>query len=145
MKTLYQKRCYQKQFLSFSMRAFFGKFKQEPIKFKTSKVLPYSQENFFKVVKDVQDYDKFIPWINSSKIIQDSIAVEEKGSKTGKFDGEVKIGFSQLSFAYISRVSYQYPNWILSEADNSRIFEGLYSKWEIKKLSEHKCEIVYDI
>jgi ribosome-associated toxin RatA of RatAB toxin-antitoxin module len=87
------------------MRTFFGK--QEPIKFKTSKVLPYSHEIFFKVVKDVQDYEKFIPWINSSKIIQDTIAQEEQYSKKpGKFEGEVKIGFSQLSFAYISRVSY---------------------------------------
>ena len=38
--------------------------KQEPIKFHTSKVLPYSQEYFFNVVKDVEHYDKFIPWIN---------------------------------------------------------------------------------
>jgi hypothetical protein len=66
MKTLYQKQRSHQQFVSFTLRAFFGKFKQEPIKFKTSKVLPYSQENFFKVVKDVQDYEKFIPWINSS-------------------------------------------------------------------------------
>jgi hypothetical protein len=67
MKTLYQKQRSQSKFLSFAMRTFFGK--QEPIKFKTSKVLPYSQENFFKVVKDVQNYEKFIPWINSSRII----------------------------------------------------------------------------
>jgi hypothetical protein len=30
--------------------------KQEPIKFKTTKVVPYSQERFFKVIKDVDDY-----------------------------------------------------------------------------------------
>ena len=42
-------------------------------------------------------------------------------------------------------MSYEYPNWILSEAENSRIFEGLYSRWEIKNLGEHQCEIVYNI
>jgi hypothetical protein len=34
-------------------------------------------------------------------------------------------------------VSYEYPNWILSEAEDSRIFEGLYSRWEIKNLGAH--------
>ncbi len=39
--------------LTYAKRGLFGVFKQEPIKFSTSKVLPYSQENFFNVVKDV--------------------------------------------------------------------------------------------
>ena len=109
-------------------------------------MLPYSQENFFRVVKDVEDYDKFIPWINESRLMPESITERyENGHKRGMFDGEVKIGFSQLTFGYVSHVSYEYPNWILSEAENSRIFEGLYSRWEIKKLSEHQCEIVYNI
>ena len=76
-------------------RGFLGVFKQEPIKFSTSKVVPYSQENFFRVVKDVQDYDKFIPWINQSRLLANTIEDRfEGGSKRGRFDGEVKIGFS---------------------------------------------------
>lgn len=65
--------------------------------------------------------------------------------KRGKFDGEVKIGFSSLSFAYISHVSYEEPRWILSESCNSLIFENLYSHWEIKKLGQNECEIIYNI
>jgi ribosome-associated toxin RatA of RatAB toxin-antitoxin module len=42
-------------------------------------------------------------------------------------------------------VSYEAPRWILSESHNSRIFEGLHSHWEIKKLDEDVCEIVYNI
>ena len=42
-------------------------------------------------------------------------------------------------------MSYDYPHWILSESQNSRIFEGLYSHWEIRKLDEDVCEIVYNI
>lgn len=36
----------------------------EPIKYETSKILPYSQENFFEVVRNVDDYQNFIPWIS---------------------------------------------------------------------------------
>ena len=108
--------------------------------------MPYSQENFFRVVKDVEDYEKFIPWITQSRLIANTIEERfEAGAKRGRFDGEVKIGFSQLSFAYISHVSYEAPRWILSESHNSRIFEGLHSHWEIRKLDEDVCEIVYNI
>ena len=77
------------------LRGFLGAFKQEPIKFSTSKVLPYSQENFFRVVKDVQDYDKFIPWVTQSRLLANTLEDRPDGeAKRGRFDGEVKIGFS---------------------------------------------------
>lgn len=57
----------------------------------------------------------------------------------------MKIGFSSVSFTYVSHVSYETPRWVLSEADQSRIFEGLYSHWEIKKIDENSCEIIYNI
>jgi ribosome-associated toxin RatA of RatAB toxin-antitoxin module len=34
---------------------------------------------------------------------------------------------------------------VLSEANNSRIFEGLYSHWEIRPVGPDACEIVYNI
>ena len=77
------------------LRGFLGVFKQEPIKFSTSKVLPYSQENFFRVVKDVQDYEKFIPWVTQSRLLSNTSEDRPNGeAKRGRFDGEVKIGFS---------------------------------------------------
>ena len=97
------------------------------------------------MIRDVQDYEKFIPWITRSRIIPESVKEGPSGAKGGKFDGEVKIGFSSLSFAYISHVSFEHPQWILSEARDSRIFDGLYSHWEIKKLGPDQCEIIYNI
>ena len=59
------------------------------------------------------------------------------GRNHGKFDAETKIGFSALSFSYISHVSYKEPTYVLSESYNSRIFQELYSEWEIKKIAKH--------
>jgi len=59
------------------------------------------------------------------------------GRNHGKFDAETKIGFSALSFSYISHVSYREPTYVLSESYNSRIFQELYSEWEIKKIAKH--------
>lgn len=55
--------------------------------------------------------------------------MDVKGIKSGKFDAETKMGFSALSFGYISHVSYEEPYSVLSESYNSRIFEGLHSQW----------------
>ena len=69
----------------------------------------------------------------------------EKGSKRGRFEAETKIGFQMLSFSYISHVSYETPNFIISESYENRIFEGLHSHWQIKKIDEEECEIIYKI
>ena len=65
--------------------------------------------------------------------------------EAGSFDGEVKIGFTSLSFAYVSRVTFKRPYQITSEASNSRIFDRLYSHWQIKDMGPDQCEVVYDI
>ena len=63
----------------------FGSAKQ-PITFKTSKILPFSQAQFFRVVHDVDEYQEFIPWINQSRVIPESL----RGTKeAGSFEGEV--------------------------------------------------------
>ena len=93
-------------------------------------------------MKDVDAYEQFIPWITRSKVFRESLKhVESKGN----FNAETKIGFSALSFAYTSKVSYEDPSFILSESSNSRIFESLHSKWRIVKVKKHVCRVDYDI
>jgi len=129
-------------------RGFFNKVfgKQEPISYKTTKVLPLNQQLLFNVVVDVNEYDQFIPWINESKVHPDTrVENFENGVRMGRFDAETKIGFSSLSFAYMSRVTFEEPYSVLSLAEDSRIFQGLYSHWKIEPLEEDLCEVEYNI
>ena len=129
------------------MRSLFNFMKNtEPIKYETSKVLPFAQEKFFEVVKNVDDYEKFIPWITRSKIHPHTVQENfEAGVRRGRFEAETKIGFSSVNFAYKSHVTYETPYSLLSIAEDTRIFQGLHSHWEIIKLEEDACEIVYKI
>lgn len=63
----------------------------------------------------------------------------------GKIDAECKIGFSALSFGYVSCVTYEEPSFVLSESSNSRIFDSLYSEWRISRIAPHECEVNYKI
>ena len=45
----------------------------------------------------------------------------------------------------MSHISYEEPFRITSEDYNSKIFESLYSHWEIKRIEDHTCEIDYNI
>ena len=99
-------------------------------------------------MKNYEDcYQKFIPWISKSLILPGSLhEIEDpKGIIKGSFDGETKIGFSAVNFAYVSKVTYETPSVVISEAGESRIFEGLYSHWTIKRIEDDVCEIHYKI
>ena len=56
-----------------SITSWLGLGEQEPIKYEITKVLPYSQKNFYSVICDVDDYDKFVPYMTNSYIMKDTI------------------------------------------------------------------------
>jgi coenzyme Q-binding protein COQ10 len=107
-------------------------------------VVPYAHEAFFDVINDVESYQQFIPWITESRVLPETL-VKKGASTSGRFDAEVKIGFTSLSFSYISKVSYEENKWVLSEARKSRIFDGLYSHWDLRPTGSDECEITYNI
>lgn len=51
-------------------RSFFGT--NEPIEYKTKQVIPYKQEHFYKVAIDVNNYRNFVPYMTSSRILEET-------------------------------------------------------------------------
>ena len=117
-----------------------GSGEQEPITFETTKILPFSQKNFYDVVRNVNDYQNFVQYMTKSEIFENTHKRSVKnGVKKGKFDAETTIGFQVVSFAYISKVTYKEPYYVLSVSGkqaegsvSSKIFSELYSLWEIE-------------
>lgn len=67
------------------------------------------------MVLDVDSYDQFIPWITRSYVLPETISESfENGVKKGRFDAMTKIGFGQVSFEYLSHVTYKTPNTVTS-------------------------------
>lgn len=60
------------------------------------KVLPYTPQQLFALVVDIEKYPEFIPWCRASRIVS-----REKDS----FLGELIVSFSHLTERYTSRVT----------------------------------------
>lgn len=65
------------------------------------KILPYTPEQLFALVVDVEKYPEFIPWCRAARIVS-----REKDS----FLGELIVSFSHLTERYTSRVVPVAPN-----------------------------------
>ena len=62
---------------------------QEPIVYETTKELPYSQQNFYEVIRNVNDYQNFVPYMTRSEIFEKTHKKYMKnGVHQGKFDAE---------------------------------------------------------
>ncbi|MFZ4541569.1 MAG: SRPBCC family protein [Rickettsiales bacterium] len=59
-----------------------------------TRILPYSPEQLFALVVDIENYPEFLPWCRGARIV----AREE-----GSFLGELVISFSHLTERYTSR------------------------------------------
>ncbi len=57
---------------------------------------PYTPEQLFALVSDVERYPEFIPWCRAARIL-------ERGE--GQFLGELMISFANISESYVSRVT----------------------------------------
>lgn len=62
-----------------------------------TKHLPYSAEQLFALVVDIEKYPQFLPWCRAARI------VSREGN--GAFLGELMISFSHLTERYTSRVA----------------------------------------
>ncbi len=63
-------------------------------------ISPYSPQQLFNLVADIEQYPKFLPWCRAARIIE---------RKENEFLGELIISFAHMSERYTSRVSLTPP------------------------------------
>ncbi len=61
-----------------------------------TRILPYTPEQLFGLVVDIEQYPKFLPWCRAARVV-------ERG--TDSFIGELIVSFSHLTERYSSRVT----------------------------------------
>lgn len=80
---------------------------------------PYTPEQLFALVADVEKYPEFLPWCRAARILE---------RKDNEFLGELVISFAHLTESYVSRVVLQHPRAI-SVTMVSGPFEHLTNNW----------------
>lgn len=107
--------------------------------FSETQILPYTPEQLFGLVLDIEKYPEFIPWCRAARIVS-----REKDS----FLGELIISFSHLTERYTSRVTPIAP----SASNEGRIdvalvsgpFHHLNNHWRFVPHADG-CEIHLDL
>ncbi len=87
-----------------------------------SRQLPYSCEQMFDLVADVDRYPEFLPWVVATRVRSDSAT---------EMTADMLVGFKAIREKFTSRVTKEFPRAILvhyvdgplRDLDNSWIFE----------------------
>ncbi|KAK3844449.1 MAG: hypothetical protein J3R72DRAFT_438080 [Linnemannia gamsii] len=115
--------------------------------YKDRTLLKYSQQEFYDLVANVDDYHKFLPWCTYSKMSSPLPLGSESGTKSGSGragsdvgvvkgggevtvrHGELGIGFNSLQERYVSTVTSQEPWMVRAVSYDSKLFKELSTTW----------------
>jgi coenzyme Q-binding protein COQ10 len=92
--------------------------------FSETRVLPYSPQQLFALVVDIEKYPEFLPWCRAARVVS--------READGSFLGELIISFNHLTERYTSRVTGVPP-----EANKAGIIEVALVSGPFSHLSNH--------
>ena len=86
--------------------------------YKETRFLPYSPEQLYALVLDIEQYPKFLPWCRAARILS---------YEGNSFLGELVISFSHLTERYTSRVTPTPPTATQEGAINVDLVTGPFN------------------
>ncbi len=97
------------------------------------KFVPFSPDQLFEMVSDVQSYPKFLPWCVGARIrsADDELIV-----------ADLMIGYKLLRERFTSRVTLDRAKWKIETEFTDGPFKFLRNQWEFKSCPEG-CQIVF--
>ncbi len=93
---------------------------------KEKRVLPYTPEQMFGLVADVERYPEFLPWCVACRITQ---------NYDDGFEADLAIGFKMVREKFTSRVTLHNPDFI-EVAYKKGPFKTLSNTWRFNPLDE---------
>ena len=96
-----------------------------------TRILPYTSEQLFDLVMDIEKYPQFLPWCIGARV-----NVRQKN----KLEADVIVGYKMLREKFSSRVHMIRPNAIEVEYLKGPM-RHLHNKWVFIDLAGGKCEV----
>jgi coenzyme Q-binding protein COQ10 len=90
-----------------------------------SRVLPYTPEQLFALVGDVERYPDFVPWVTSMRVWNR----RDDGAGVTGMDAEAGVGFSFLKERFSTRVKRDDPGKEITVSLISGPFKHLVNRW----------------
>jgi coenzyme Q-binding protein COQ10 len=107
---------------------------------KIKKKFNYSKEKIIKLVLDIDNYKKFLPWCKDSKILSNNDNLDNK-----IIIADLEIGYKIFSDTYRSEVIYKKNEGLIEVNPVSGPLRKLVNIWKITSLNENSCEIDFYI
>ena len=85
--------------------------------------VPYSSEQVYAVVSDVERYAEFLPFCSASRICA--------RHGPASFDATLTLGFLAFSETYTSRVTLEPPRGVTAVATDTTLFSHLSTRWRL--------------
>ena len=85
-----------------------------------TKVLPYSPEQLFALVADIEKYDEFLPWV---------VAVRIKSSSDAQTIADLVVGFNAFKERFTSKVTKHAPDRIMVDYVDGPL-KYLHNEWK---------------
>ncbi|KAF1330950.1 Coenzyme q-binding protein coq10, partial [Globisporangium splendens] len=105
---------------------------------KETKVVPFSPEEMYDVVADVNKYHEFLPFCVESRVLR-----QPNGNV---MEAALKIGFKVFTESYTSRVIMKRPEKIVVKAIESPTFKRIESEWVFRPTATpNTCAIDFKV
>lgn len=96
-----------------------------------TRILPYTAEQLFDLVLDIEKYPEFLPWCVGAR-------VNEK--KKDNLSADVVIGYKMFREKFSSRVHFSRPQTIEVEYMQGPM-RNLHNKWIFRNMKAEQCEV----
>lgn len=106
---------------------------------KELRLVPFAAKEMFELVKDVQSYQDFLPWVEESTIYN---------VQHNQFDANLVVGVAAFKQKYSSRVICDQENLTVTSDLIDGPFKYLRNEWLFKDVSEEfdsQCEISFSL
>ena len=100
-----------------------------------SVLVPYSAQQMFDLVDDVERYCEFLPWCGGSKVIS-----QTKSGKVARID----ISFKGVAAHFTTRNANDPPRSITIALEEGP-FKALKGTWSFKALAPDACKVEFDL
>lgn len=97
-----------------------------------TRVLPYTPEQIFDLVADVERYPEFLPWCVGARVSRREEAL---------IVADLMIGFKMIRERYTSKVKLDRPNRIDVDYGHDGPFRHLENHWQFKPADGGGCEV----
>ena len=107
---------------------------------KIVKKFNYPIELIEKLILDIDEYKKFLPWCSDSRIVS-----KKENDKNIDIIADLEIGYSFAKDIYTSSVKFDKNKKKIIVKSIKGPLKNLENIWSLKKISNNECEVSFSI